>query len=228
MSFCHLRRPLPKCRQKQNRKVLENNWLRAQESQRAFERELFDRAGFPSIAEQNLEGREVRRLLLRDPYGMLAVPGVELERLSNGRIKLRLQYVGWSSAPKAVDRSAWDKLVSNSQPFIPRQSFELFQNWMSRRQCRLSAMGGSLDYKLTISELQVGQLVGRARRGLILITSLTSLGLRWPLSPNVLLTTRIHSGLSINALLRLKSLTILNLNAPLQSFGKCDGNDRRI
>lgn len=37
-----------------------NNWLRAQASQRAFERELFDRAGFPSIAEQNLEGREVR------------------------------------------------------------------------------------------------------------------------------------------------------------------------
>lgn len=154
-----------------------NNWLRAQESQRAFERELFDRAGFPSIAEQNLEGREVRRLLLRDPYGMLAVPGVELERLSNGRIKLRLQYVGWSSAPKAVDRSAWDKLVSNELAIYSETEFRavskldepppmpaVCHGWIARLQadyfrtaswtaCGTGASGPHFDYIIDIIRL---------------------------------------------------------------------------
>lgn len=78
--------------------------------QHDIEQSLFGRAGFQAIAEVAREGREVRRLLLKGPYGRLVGPGVELERFDDGRVTLRLQYVGWSSNPVAVDPAAWDEL----------------------------------------------------------------------------------------------------------------------
>jgi hypothetical protein len=63
------------------------------------------------MAEMTVEAREVRRLLLRDPYGMLPIPGLELEREIGNRVSLRVQYRGWSSDPVAVDRATWDALA---------------------------------------------------------------------------------------------------------------------
>lgn len=156
------------------------NWLQAQASQRTFERQQFERAGFPSIAELELEGRDVRRLLLRDPYGMLAVPGIELERISDGRVTLRFLYDGWSSDPTVVAQSAWDRLVSQepavySVPvFQPRSTSikppqgppPICHGWIARLQadylrtaswaaCGRSASGPRFDYIVAIIEIAV-------------------------------------------------------------------------
>lgn len=92
-----------------------DRWQRAEAAQRAFEHRTFTDAGFPSIAQTIVEGRTVRRLLLHDPYGMLPVPGVELEQFGDGRVTLRLQYQEWSADPVFVDRAAWDALARQEQ-----------------------------------------------------------------------------------------------------------------
>lgn len=85
-------------------------WDQAQKDQRNFTHRMFTDAGFSSIAELGAEGRNVRRVLLRDPYGMLPTPGIELERL-NDRVTLRLQYRGWSSQAVPFVPSVWEKLA---------------------------------------------------------------------------------------------------------------------
>lgn len=106
---------------------------RGQAEQRAFERRLISQAGFPPITEVQAEGRVVRRVLLNDPYGMLPMPGIELERLGDGRVTLRLQYRGWSSValnpswtsdPVEVERGAWDELAAIEQPLFTRPAFQ--------------------------------------------------------------------------------------------------------
>lgn len=101
---------------------------------------------------------------------MLPVPGVELERLGDGRVMLRLQYDGWSSDPEAVDPSAWDRLVSKepavysmlefrdvSTPNNPPQMPAVCHGWIARLQadyyrtaswtaCGTGASGARFDY----------------------------------------------------------------------------------
>jgi hypothetical protein len=103
---------------------------RAQQS--AFEHGRFGEAGFASIAEAEAEGRVVRRVLLRDPYGMIAMPGIELERLADGRVTVRLQYRRsnalllnpvWSTDPVEVEPGAWDELAALEQPLFTPPAF---------------------------------------------------------------------------------------------------------
>lgn len=98
-------------------------WDRGQAAQRKFEHNQFTQAGFASIAEVRAEGRDVRRLLPEDPYMMLPVPGIELERLPDGRVTLRLQYRGWSSKPVPVDAAAWDALALQEGAVFARPVF---------------------------------------------------------------------------------------------------------
>lgn len=90
------------------------------ESQSAFEHRLFVEAGFTPIQQVRASGMEVRRVLLRDPYGFLPVPGLELQRRPDGGVWLRLQYYGWSGEPVAVDRKAWDELAALEQAAFAR------------------------------------------------------------------------------------------------------------
>lgn len=99
-------------------------WERGQTSQRRFEHGLFTRAGFVPMAEVMVEGRDVRRLLLHDPYGMLPVPGIELERLSDGRVALRLQYRGWTSEPVLVESAAWVTLARQEPAVFASAAFQ--------------------------------------------------------------------------------------------------------
>jgi hypothetical protein len=91
-------------------------WEEWQASEHRFRASMFTRAGFAPIEEVQAGGRQVRRLLLSDPYMMLPVPGIELERHADERVTLRLQYYGWSSDPVPVDRGAWDTLASIERP----------------------------------------------------------------------------------------------------------------
>lgn len=84
---------------------------------------MFTRAGFAPIEEVQLAGREVRRLLLSDPYMMLPVPGIELERHADQRVTLRLQYYGWSSDPVPVDPGAWNALETIERPAFAVPAF---------------------------------------------------------------------------------------------------------
>jgi hypothetical protein len=154
-------------------------WTRAKAAQHEFESELFNRAGFPSIAELTLEGRKVRRLLLRDPYGFLHLPGVELERHDDKKVTLRLQYVGWSSDQVLVDPAVWDEIASQESavftvpefrpvltPSEPSEPPPVCHGWSARfqadyqRTASWSGCGGGttsprLDYAVAIAELAV-------------------------------------------------------------------------
>lgn len=148
-------------------------------AQHIFERESFSRAGFSSIAELSIEGREVRRMLLRDPYGTLPVPGVELERLDDRQVTLRLQYFDRSSDPVAIHSAAWDRLVdqesaifavSEYRPSLtPNKTPEpraMCHGWIARFQadyhltaswaaCDPKTSGAGFDYAVAIIKLAI-------------------------------------------------------------------------
>lgn len=101
--------------------------------QRRFEHSQFIEAGFASIAEVLADGREVRRVLLRDPYGMLPLPGIEVERRDDGRTTLRLQYRGrngdprypaWSTDPVEIEQGAWDELAALEPALFARPVYQ--------------------------------------------------------------------------------------------------------
>lgn len=148
--------------------------------QRAFEHRLFTEAGFAPIAVVQADGRDVRRLLLEDPYMMLPMPGVELERLGDGRVTLRLQYRGWSSDPVQIDRASWDALASQERAVFRNPAFQpgrtkaesgaaspppICHGWMARleagreRAASWAACGGGqgplYDYAVRMVELAV-------------------------------------------------------------------------
>jgi hypothetical protein len=158
-------------------------WERLQAGQRKFEHRLFSEAGFVPIAELRAEGRVVRRLLLADPYMILPVPGIELERLADGRVTLRLQYPGWSSEPVPVDATAWDALASIEgavferpvfRPTPPRASPQspppLCHGWILRfeadyhRTASWAQCGGgktpAYDYAIRLVQLAIGTKPG--------------------------------------------------------------------
>ena len=95
-------------------------WTKAQRQQRAFEHKQFSEAGFPSIADSQVQERELRRALVRDPYGFIHLPGLEFERHDDGSVTLRLQYLGWSIEPVEIDREHWDNFVAlENEVFAP-------------------------------------------------------------------------------------------------------------
>lgn len=68
------------------------------------------RAGFTPLAEMTFGGRDVRRVLPVDPYGMLPIPGVELERHADGRRTFRAQYRGWTGQVYDVSPGEWQQV----------------------------------------------------------------------------------------------------------------------
>lgn len=153
-------------------------WEQTQLDQRKFERKLFAEAGFAPIAEMLVEKREVRRVLLQDPYMILAVPGIELERRVDGSVTLRLQYQGWSSPPAPVDRAAWDELarlepevfakpalrVTRSEP-APSSPPPHCHGWMARIQAdheRITSWTTCSGGGLTPAAIYASRLAGLA------------------------------------------------------------------
>lgn len=94
----------------------------AQPADIAFNHRQFDDAGFIPIAEFQAGNREVRRLIVRDPYGFLPIPGVEIEKRRNGTVTMRLQYREWRTEPEPIDAAAWSRLVARDKDmFAPRE-----------------------------------------------------------------------------------------------------------
>ncbi len=87
-------------------------WTEAQRLQRAFEHKQFSEVGFPSIAEAQVQGRDLRRALINDPYRIIHLPGLEFERHDDGRVTLRVQFLGWSREPVEIDRERWDEFAA--------------------------------------------------------------------------------------------------------------------
>lgn len=84
----------------------------ADDVNQAYWRGRFEEVGFSPIRRPN-EPAESRRLLLTDPYHMLAVPAVELQRLEDGRTTLFIQYPAWRSETVAIDPSLWTRVTAN-------------------------------------------------------------------------------------------------------------------
>lgn len=78
---------------------------------RYAERRMAER-GFVPMAEMRFAGRDVRRALPSDPYGMMPIPGVEMERHRDGRITIRMVHPGWTDAAKPVTQAEWDAVAA--------------------------------------------------------------------------------------------------------------------
>lgn len=77
-----------------------------------FRQEAMASAGFTPVAEMAFGGRDVHRVLPIDPYGMLPIPGIELERHSDGRLTLRAQYRGWVGPAYSVSPDEWRRVAA--------------------------------------------------------------------------------------------------------------------
>ena len=87
-------------------------YVRGQANQIRFEQKLFVDAGFQPIEALAADKRTVKRVLFADPYMMLPVPGVEIERMTNGTITLKLIGRTGASTPAILPTSAWTRLSS--------------------------------------------------------------------------------------------------------------------
>ncbi|MDG5489113.1 hypothetical protein NYR55_10860 [Sphingomonas sp. BGYR3] len=86
---------------------------------RYAERRMAER-GFVPMAEMRFAGRDVRRVLPSDPYGMMPIPGVEMERHRDGRMTIRIVHRGWTSEAKRVSQTEWDAVARLQGPaFAP-------------------------------------------------------------------------------------------------------------
>lgn len=85
---------------------------RGQRAQHAFEQRLFVEAGFQPLAKVAAAKRTVRRVLFQDPYLMLPVPGIELERHGDGRATLRVIGPGTSGPTMVLPGPAWGRLLA--------------------------------------------------------------------------------------------------------------------
>ncbi len=68
-------------------------------------------AGFAPIEDVVEAHRDVRRVLIHDPYWILGTPGIEIERYGDGRAVLRLQYHGWRSQTQPLPVETWNALA---------------------------------------------------------------------------------------------------------------------
>ncbi len=78
----------------------------------AFVHQQFAEAGLAPIADAETLGRQLRRVMLHDPYGMLPLPVMELERRGDGQLFLTLHYREWREPPVPVDPALWDALLA--------------------------------------------------------------------------------------------------------------------
>jgi len=68
-------------------------------------------AGFIPLNEMTFGGRDVRRVLLADPYGILPIPGIEIERHKDRRVSLRGQYLDWTGPAYSLSADEWARLA---------------------------------------------------------------------------------------------------------------------
>lgn len=98
---------------------------RGQAMQAAFEQRLFDEAGFTPLADMIEAKRTVRRALFSDPYMMLPVPGVEVERLSDGTATVKVVGRNGESEAVKLPSLAWEHLTGLEgrmlapKPYVP-------------------------------------------------------------------------------------------------------------
>ena len=90
-------------------------WEAAMADQRRFLHNQFTRVGFEPIEVVRARGRDVRRLIVEQPYIGPRIPGIEFERHADGRVTFRLQYPEWSSDPIEIDHSAWSALTARDE-----------------------------------------------------------------------------------------------------------------
>lgn len=98
---------------------------RGQAGQAAFEQKLLAEAGFPPLTQAAAEKRNVIRALFQDPYMMLPAPAVEIERLPDGSLTLKVVGRGEKGTPAVLPASAWKRLASLQgtlfmrKPYVP-------------------------------------------------------------------------------------------------------------
>lgn len=83
----------------------------ARTRQAEFEQGLFLEAGFQPIETVAAQKRAVKRALFFDPYMMLDIPGVEVERLPDGSVTLTIVGGPAPGGPSPLPASAWDRLT---------------------------------------------------------------------------------------------------------------------
>ena len=98
-------------------------WEEGQRSDQIFYRKQFVEAGFVPIEELDDGGRDVRRLILKDPYGMLPIPGIEFEHRRDGTVTMRLQYPEYRTAKQPIARAEWDRIVAGDEAMFAPQEF---------------------------------------------------------------------------------------------------------
>lgn len=95
----------------------------ARRSDQMLVRKQFIEAGFVPIEEVDEGGREVRRLILHDPYGILPIPGIEFEHRRDGIVTMRLQYREYRTARQPIAKADWDRIVAGDQAMYAPQHY---------------------------------------------------------------------------------------------------------
>lgn len=97
-------------------------WEEGQRSDQSFYRQQFTEMGFVPIEELDAGSRDVRRIIVRDPYGFLPIPGVEFERRRDGKVTMRLQFPQYRTDTVSINAAAWQRIVvGDAAMFAPRQ-----------------------------------------------------------------------------------------------------------
>ncbi|MGC6401772.1 hypothetical protein ACNI3Q_14470 [Sphingomonas sp. FW199] len=78
---------------------------------RYAERSMAER-GFVPMAEMRFAGRDVRRVLPSDPYGIMPIPGVEMERHRDGRMTIRVVHHRWTDEARPMTQAEWDAIAA--------------------------------------------------------------------------------------------------------------------
>jgi hypothetical protein len=86
------------------------DFLRNQKYQVRFEQKLFVQAGFQPLDAVAREHRMVKRVLFTGPW-MMPVTGVEIERLANGSVTLRVIDRTGVTPPAMLPSGAWKRLT---------------------------------------------------------------------------------------------------------------------
>jgi hypothetical protein len=95
----------------------------AVQRQHDFEDSLFAEQGFEPLSRVAAEGRVVRRTLLSDPYMILPVPGVEIEKKPDGQLILRVIGRGVATHEAKLDASQWERLAKLEAGTFPERTY---------------------------------------------------------------------------------------------------------
>ena len=98
-------------------------WERGQQLELEFRTNLFVEHGFVPIQEMLDGKRRIRRLIVRDPYGMLFMPGVEIEQMDSRQVRVRLQYWDWRTEWTPMDAAVWRDLASLEAKAFTRPTY---------------------------------------------------------------------------------------------------------